>query len=87
MAATISPSVGPGLEKRDGQRLDHGDGQAASAAGGGDLETDESRAHDRDTWCVHQCPPQHERVVQTAQDEQPARGAMPGGSGRARPSR
>ena len=55
-----------GWGKRDRKRLDHGDWQAASAAGGGDLEADEPCAHDRDTGRVHQCPTQHDRVVQTA---------------------
>ena len=59
-----------GRGKRDGKRLDHGDVQAASAAGGGDLEADEPCTHDSDTGRVHQFPPQRDRVVQTAQHEQ-----------------
>src|SRR5688572_21648181 len=55
--------------ERDGERLNHGDVQAASAARGSDLEADEPCAHDRYTRRVRQLPPERDRVVQTAQDE------------------
>src|SRR5262245_30149369 len=59
-----------GWRERYRERLDHGDLQTASAAGGRDLEADEPGSDDGDTGRVCQFRPKCDCVVQTAQDEQ-----------------
>ena len=56
--------------ERHGVEFDNGNGQAARAAGRGNLEADEPGAHDCHTGCAREALAQRDGVVQAPQDEQ-----------------
>ena len=69
-----------GWGERDRKRLDHGDLQTASAAGGGDLEADEPGSYDGDTGRAFAVPTAARSRRPPRKTSRPARGAMPGRS-------